>query len=221
MRIVKMSAVALLAVVAFAAVAAAGASAHQWLDASKPLTIAKPIAVKSTMTFRVTESAYKWFKPEFTCRYNEVGTVGPGGVAEITKITNSTGGAKISCEILRAGEAHYEWLEIEAEGLPWKTELATYGTSGVEEVFNKSGKWSEHAKWLISGSSTLGGKESQYCAAAPFERLERRESGLWVDAWAEETAAECNGPGFGRWTDIKMTGPEEIKLTNGEGLEFE
>jgi hypothetical protein len=215
MRKIKALGATLLAFAALGAVSA-GASAHQWLASGKPLNNSANITVKSHMDFWVT-GGEPFLRPQFNCYYNEEGTVGPGDVAEITKITSTNGHSKILCSVT-GGEGGYTNVEIEAEGLPWKTELATYKTSEVAEVFNKTDKWSEPAKWEVTSSSFLNSKETNYCAATPYEQLVKKEN-LWVEAGPNEVVSECSIAGT--WKELRTAGTEEIKLVDKEALGFE
>jgi hypothetical protein len=212
-RTIRNLGAALLALAVLGATTAGAASAHAWLVAGTPITRAHAVTVTSTLTF--IEKIPGFGFDEFGCHIHEEGVVKPGGAAEITKVTNTSGGKSISCTVYQPGEEHASSVSLEAERLPWKTTLATYGSSGVQELFE------EAAKWLVTTQSASFGKLSTKCGVAPSAVLQNEKSpelGNWVDASFEkekETSSCLNA----LWATTLYTGGiNEIRLTEAPTL---
>jgi hypothetical protein len=218
MKTIKTLGLALLTVVALGAVSAEAASAHQWLVEGATLNGSKAILVKGAMEFHVTQSTYQ-FNPTFECKYDEEGTISPEGKGEITKVTNTSGGTKIECEVYSSSEAGYKKVVLAPEHLPWKTRLATYGTKEVQLVFNEVvTKWSETAAaWSITSESIFSKEERNRCVL-PNEILKKNVVEHSVEASVAHAETGCSGT---MWKDIANTGVEGIKAASGETLGFE
>jgi hypothetical protein len=120
----KIIGLALVAVFAISAMVSASASALQWLIGGKPVT--KATAVSSSGKLLLADLSAPSGGTYIECTGTDKGTVGPGGMDEITAITASgcvfQSGKNGACT---AGDS------VTAEGLhlPWLTTLITVGSS--------------------------------------------------------------------------------------------
>lgn len=178
MKTIRTLAVLLASVVAMAAVFASAASAHEWRLAGVKLT--KSVEVKSEWSIHFSDTGDG---NSYECKFEEKGTVGPGAAGAITSIT-TTGATKtktISCHRISGCSTE---LTIEAENLPWTTELTAVG----EELRNaitapKSPEW----KVVCKGGALEG---TYLCSVAHSTSVKNNASGYAEERYLQTAAKE-------------------------------
>jgi hypothetical protein len=120
MKTLKTLSTALIASLAVVALSATAAMAHTWEFQGKPIKgVGDKFVLGETLEFENRAEG-----GTYVCTVVEEGLVGPGAVGKVTAFTNTEGGNAISCTT-RAGGHCGGPLTIEAQKLPWSTELVT------------------------------------------------------------------------------------------------
>lgn len=153
MKTVKTLGLALVAVLALAALSASAASALEWQVNGS--TFSEPIKVSSSSKISF-ENTYE--KYSVTCSVTRKTTLSGGGLGEITSITTSAGAKAIPCEVTGHVGTCYSAVEVEAENLPWSTELATVGGVLRDKVLGSP-------EWKVRCKDIEGEGITNWCAA--------------------------------------------------------
>lgn len=91
----------------------------EWLKKGESITTPAAVISEGTLTLTDTTNG-----TTVECSIQGIGTVGPGGVDEVTEVLSLSGTLPIACTLVKSGSvhceepSHTEWLN-----LPWKTEI--------------------------------------------------------------------------------------------------
>jgi hypothetical protein len=211
MRKVKILGAAFVAVLAFGVISAASASANQWLKNGAAIT-AKESAVTEG-TWEITASTLFGGKITMECKGKLVGTVGPGTEDAVTSATDSNGNKLIDCLIKTNTTPCMKTLTlVEAEHLPWKTELLEPKAGEIIDHFSPGLTGTEmEPAFLVKCELSTGSFTSELCEGNVLtEKLVNLTAG--VDGkLSKQMSKKCKG--FGNSAEIAATG--ETKLLSG------
>jgi hypothetical protein len=153
---------ALFAVLCASMVFVAPVFAHEWKKAGIP--VFQTEAVETSKPAEMTFADRHW-EYAIKCDVVTKGTVGLKGASEVTAITGEKGEKSIPCLLSKPNPAVCESgakTYIEAEGLPWKNELATLEgkleNALLEPKFGKG--------WKITCKTSRGFTFTNQCEAA-------------------------------------------------------
>jgi|HubBroStandDraft_2_1064218.scaffolds.fasta_scaffold01726_8 hypothetical protein len=209
MRAAKTMGIALFAILAFTALGAAAASAHTWEDNKSPLTIQKADEGEATVEIQ-------WLGARGMCKMRQKGKLGAGAAGLIESITNTSGGKTITCENISetGGECTTKsTITLEANGLPWKTELTTIGGELRDVQFGVKGY---EKQWTIRCTESGTEEGKTYCGAAEgagTNTLIRNAVGGIV-----ESVFDKNSPNYLCYAgELRFRGTEKLKFSREEG----
>jgi hypothetical protein len=210
MRTAKTMGIALLAILAFAALSASAASAHTWEDNKSPLSIQKADEGESTVEIQ-------WLGARAMCKMRQKGKLGAGAAGVIESMTNTSGGKTITCENISeiGGECTTKsTITLEADDLPWKTELATIGGELRDIQFGVKGY---DRQWAIRCTEGEIEEGKTYCGiestTSGTNTLIRNESGGVV-----ESIFDKNSPNYPCYAgELRFRGTEKLKFSREEG----
>jgi hypothetical protein len=143
MKITKTLGVTLVAVLALGALSASAAGAYEWQIGGRAIVSPAAVSWTSTIKFENNREGYA-----FSCTIAHKGTVGAGAKGEITSITSSGGAKAIPCTLTRSSSDCESAMEIEAQGLPWSTELAAVGDEARNKITG-SHEWKVRCKGIL------------------------------------------------------------------------
>jgi hypothetical protein len=134
MKTIRLLSVACTVMFALAALTATAASAHEWKLSGIGLT--KNVSSTQTPTYHFADRTNS---AEFDCTLEEKGTVGTGGLGQISSVK------EVECKADRLCQTA---PTIEAKNLPWNTELTTYEGKLVNRITSASPTWKGKCKVL-------------------------------------------------------------------------
>ena len=197
MKIIKMLPAIVIVAAAFTALSAGAATAHSWRINGSPVAKSKEVVATSKLTFENTHEGFY----SFQCSINDKGTVGTLGLGEITSITSEAGAKSISCTIVHSSTYCGSAVEIEALGLPWKTELVTLSGALRNGISNS-------AEWKVTCKG-VAGTLVNYCVASPNTGVKNVTTGVEEVYDGSSPSTKCFNDGAG--AVFVTTGTELLK----------
>lgn len=162
---IRIIGLAIMAVFAMTAVAASSASAHEWLIGGKPITAAKTIMSHGTLLLEDSEATGG--AVAVNCPGFDTGTVGPGALDVITKVSSTELGATndINCTFEKAGLCESSTTPTAlAINLPWMTEIYTASNGEIRDMITADGAGSPG--WKVTCKAPILGTTSDECTVA-------------------------------------------------------
>jgi hypothetical protein len=194
---IKILPVVLIVAAAFTALSASAATAHSWRVNGSPLTGNKEVRGTSKLTFENTHEGFY----SFSCSISAKGTVSTLGLGEITSITTEAGVKAIPCTIVHSSTYCQSAMEIEALGLPWKTELATLSGELRNSITNA-------AEWKVTCKG-IAGTLVNYCVASANTGIKNVATGVEEIYDSNSPRTKCFNDGAG--TVLITSGTELLK----------
>lgn len=204
MQRIKIMGLALVAVFAFAAIASSSAfAAPEWLLGGKSIT--KPVAVKSKSVGKLL-LADLGAGTSIVCEGTDEGTVGPGAMDLVSKITAT------NCSFEEAGSCESgKPVTAKAVNTPWLTELFDNGTEVRDDITSEiSGKL---PGWVVE--CTVAGifKIQDECTGLSTTGMDNVTGG--VDALFEALTPKANcsvgGSGKGDVSGVDLNENPEVE----------
>lgn len=187
----------LIVAVALSAMSATAATAHSWRINGSPISGNKEVRGTSKLTFENTHEGFY----SFTCSINDKGTVGTLGLGEVTDVTSESGSKAIPCTIVHSSTYCQSAMEIEAVGLPWKTELTTLLSELRNSITNS-------AEWKVTCKG-VAGTLVNYCVVSANAGVKNVASGVEEVYDSNSPRTKCFNDGAG--TVFITTGTELLK----------
>jgi hypothetical protein len=210
---IQMIGLAIMAALAMSAVAAGSASAAlEWLINGAPITKAK--TVESLGTLQLEDHSLLSGNTKVECKGKDEGTVGPGGVDLISKITGHAGELTVTCTFINTGNCNASPAPLAmAVNLPWKTLLLTEANGEIRDTVESDGNGEPGWEVKCTVGSTV---TTDTCTGTTSTGMDN-VLGVGVDALfdAKSAHAKCSiggtGAGVVTGTDvIKNPSPTEL-----------
>jgi hypothetical protein len=189
---------AIMAALAMSAVAAGSASAaHQWLIGHAAIT--SPVTIHSHGLLLLEDTKATGGAVKVHCAGHDVGTVGPGALDLVTKVTLELLGTKkqIACNIDTAGQCKQP-VTAEAVNLPWHTELTLITLGGiptVRDMLMSSG--AGNPGWAVTCNTILGNVTDTCTLALGHTGVQNVSTGVNAIFDANSPNANCSQGGAG------------------------